>query len=991
MRGAGLSICLPEHMLSFKLSGLQRLLDGRVNEARTMIEFQEWFNANSRDIMDESDFTLAVRTQLIYPSGTQTTVDGSPYRWQVVQTLLDMVWGLLWGVQKAYPRGLEIHQRRSIVYPTAYFLHRHAEDLLINKLVGLLVQGHGGILHTRAMPSSVATELREFLTNANIKSSRFSDLRSHFLKKQIEWKNILLIRGMLVHRILILGLKKRWNVQYGLHEKREPIAVPYHAKGIPSSTSEWGHPEVAILLTCLSFYYAGLTQEQLRQSLLHVLQSDDSAAVYERWIHQSPLVPGSLRESNSLNLDDSLQMAELWQHFRFNTISINHFLNNFVFPIHAKQFQHKIQASGWDIPIQRLAPLPRRHTLEAGSTDVKRSRLRTHGLTTGFSGTNDNKSMLPLTIQQNDLPQLLGTNAEVLTYLLEDRNREYVVVTDESGRRLSERQFLELLTKRKIKVLIDAGAQILECDNLSLVTMWMQVDHEAPAAVFFNESDKAMVYHRKGHRTPLLGSPYAENMSDCIIYLDQSHTRGCDLKLPANAVGGLTLGLGQSKDHTVQAAMRLRQLGSTQSLVFFSPIEVHQSIIDFREKDAGGKIDSSDVIAWLLEQTCRGIEQLKPLYYSQGIDFCNRTHAGVTNPAALDDKTQRAGFLGSIKHKESYTLSELYTPKEKKGTVTPKTEFTTPELNSIMGRLRKVREEFEDNGEAVQAVALQEVEQEREVAVEAETVRAIQRPPHRQALVHIPPDQSLRQFCVDGMLNSRAVAVEKAFEYIRRTSLGTKHGIFEDATQTSLCVTRDFIRVIETQPHGRDDNYLRPVHWVLWSTVNEAALMISPYEAELLLPIVRDATNPKTHLLIYAAPVSRKMLKFDGLSYFAIPKMPPNWTAPQWLRRDVGIFAGRLYFPFEDYHDMCEYLGLTPAFDKLPLQTENNSKGAEPVSGKELEIRPVKNGSLTKAPQQFLQQWLTTRRRGQDITQTPMGYVVQNKRLDETHIFFQEE
>jgi hypothetical protein len=31
-----------------------------------------------------------------------------------------------------------------------------------------------------------------------------------------------------------------------------------------------------------------------------------------------------------------------------------------------------------------------------------------------------------MTIKQNDLPQLVHTNAEVLAYLLEDRNRRYI-------------------------------------------------------------------------------------------------------------------------------------------------------------------------------------------------------------------------------------------------------------------------------------------------------------------------------------------------------------------------------------------------------------------------------------------------------------------------------------------------------------------------------------------------------------------------------------
>jgi hypothetical protein len=36
------------------------------------------------------------------------------------------------------------------------------------------------------------------------------------------------------------------------------------------------------------------------------------------------------------------------------------------------------------------------------------------------------------------------------------------------------------------------------------------------------------------------------------VYIDEAHTRGTDLKLPVNARGAVTLGLGQTKDQTVQ-------------------------------------------------------------------------------------------------------------------------------------------------------------------------------------------------------------------------------------------------------------------------------------------------------------------------------------------------------------------------------------------------------------------------------------------------------
>ncbi|KAL9051900.1 MAG: hypothetical protein Q9162_005738 [Coniocarpon cinnabarinum] len=979
----GVMLALPEHLMSFKLSGLQRLVDGKTEEARKMIAFQNFLNSVSRDILDESDFTLSARTQLIYPSGAQKAVDGHPDRWQTVEKVLHMAQNMFWNVQKQDRKSLEIDSRSGECFPNVYFLQRKAEDRLVQSLASDLCQGTGSIIHAKELEGDIAESVHKFISQPKISSQRLASLQTFFprMSRTTEWKNILLLRGLLVHRILILGLKKRWNVQYGLHPARDPISVPYHAKGIPSETAEWGHPDVAILLTCLSFYFAGLTQAQMRQSLSHILKSDDRGAEYERWLSGSPGVPESLRDCNAINMDDETQVNELWILFRYSTIAIDHFLNNFVFPRHAKQFEHKLQASGWDIP------------LVSGSNDIsrvaqeKKEAENQHrvlcpqpGLTTGFSGTNDNRTLLPLTIKQNDLPALHGTNAEVLSYLLEERNRGYVLAAGD-GRRLPELSLLHLFHQKHIRVFIDAGAQILESDNLTLVQEWLKIDYQRPAAVYFDRNDKAMLVHRNGHYIPLLGSPYQDDLENCLVYLDEAHTRGTDLKLPAGAAAALTLGPGQTKDHTVQAAMRLRQLGTTQSVVFYAPPEVHQSILDVNCRPSDYSPDSSDVVRWVCEQTCRANEQLKPLYFSQGANFCNRSQAARDQPDMLTNKKQCQSFVRKIQQQENHSLSQLYMPISTSKTASktlPK--YTSPDLIEYAKELDLVRQSFEDTGEAVQAIALQEVEQEREVAVEAETVRAIDKPPHRKALPHPNLDDALRQFCEDGRARWKLFTILPALTYLRSTSVGKEHAVYDSAQNTRLYVTRDFTRTVELPAGVVDDAYARPVNWILWSMIDQIAIVVSPHEAEKLVPILRKAKDPQTHLLTYSAPVTRKMLCFDDLNYYAIPPLPDGWKAPQWLRREIGIFAGKLYFKFEDYTDLCRYLNVKPKIAGSGAQIDEMNQSKTPSA----HLR-------TERPLHFLQQWISMRRRGQDFSHTPMGFVVQSKELDPSHPFFAED
>lgn len=546
MSSCGIIVTLAENILSFKLSGTQRLLDGKIEEAQCTLKAQKWMEEVSRDVLDECDFTLAPRTQLIYPSGPQESLDGHPSRWQTAETLLDLVRSHLRALRKDFPHSVQVVEREGGGFPWVFFLRSDAENALVARLVDQIAFGRARILILEDYSQQDRNVVKRFIGDPQVHVNDERHVEATFREKNSMMKTIHLLRGLLAHGILLLTLKKRWNVQYGLHPKRDPVAVPYHAKGVPSDRAEWGHPDVCIMLTCLSFYFAGLDITQLRKCVLHVLRSDDPASEYSRWVGSSKTLPCQLQEWSVLNVDDELQLHDLWKHLRYNVIVIDRFLNHFVFPVHAKHFQTQIGASGWDIPLWRPQEFQA----------LERTNDQRTPLTTGFSGTNDNRYLLPLTIEQHDLGSLAHTNADVLTYLLQPRNRRYVLAA-RHGQRFSEKMLLQTLKEMGIRVLIDAGAHILEMDNLTLVKNWMRADPQAKAGLYFNADNKPFVVSRSGTQVPLLASSFANDLHGCVVYLDESHTRGTDLKLPLDAKGALTLGLGQTKDHTVQGS-RLR-------------------------------------------------------------------------------------------------------------------------------------------------------------------------------------------------------------------------------------------------------------------------------------------------------------------------------------------------------------------------------------------------------------------------------------------------
>ena len=135
--------------------------------------------------------------------------------------------------------------------------------------------------------------------------------------------------------------------------------------------------------------------------------------------------------------------------------------------------------------------------------------------------------------------------------------------------------------------------------------------------------------------------------------------------------------------------------------------------------------------------------------------------------------------------------------------------------------------------------------------------------------------------------------------------------------------------------------------------------------------MIRAARKPMVHLITYAAPVTKNMLHFNGLSYYVLPRLPDGYTAPDWLSIELGIFAGRLYFNFPERAPLANYLQLADT-----TGTESPQSRIEHV------------GISTKNPVDFLLEWLTVCRKGQDIMHTPMGYICQGRPLHESHPFF---
>ncbi|KAJ9413524.1 hypothetical protein QL093DRAFT_1988954, partial [Fusarium oxysporum] len=178
--------------------------------------------------------------------------------------------------------------------------------------------------------------------------------------------------------------QKGWRVSYGIAPHRETgtkLAVPFRVKDSPTPRSEFSHPDVVMTLTCLSYYYGGLDEEALFSAFSILTKSDNARVEYHEWTGTAPNLPLSFRALEGVNLRDRVQFKEeIYPHLCFPKSAIDYYLSHLVSSKEAKKFPHKLSVSGGDLAKTTGNP------------------------TTGFSGTNDSRYVLPMDIKQLDFP-----------------------------------------------------------------------------------------------------------------------------------------------------------------------------------------------------------------------------------------------------------------------------------------------------------------------------------------------------------------------------------------------------------------------------------------------------------------------------------------------------------------------------------------------------------------------------------------------------------
>lgn len=224
------------------------------------MQVHKWTNANIRTILDESDAILHTKYQLIYTIGNQMAPDGGLQRWSVAQAVLKRVPFHMNALYKKHGKDkIEFNKQinnRSDVFKPCRILDDI--DLIFEELKKLLVNDFiNGLLdmHFTGINADKKEKLERLL------SEKFLDQKAFQVIDEFpteEANKLWILNGLLRCEVLKSALTKRWRVNYGVSPNgRRKMAIPFKAKDVAAEMTEFGHPDLAVCLTQLSYYYEG--------------------------------------------------------------------------------------------------------------------------------------------------------------------------------------------------------------------------------------------------------------------------------------------------------------------------------------------------------------------------------------------------------------------------------------------------------------------------------------------------------------------------------------------------------------------------------------------------------------------------------------------------------------------------------------------------------------------------------------------------------------
>lgn len=563
------------------------------------------------DIIDESDAILHHDFQLVYALGDQMSLPDGHSRWNAIEALL---MALVTVPSEALPDPGCFHKEhvKSGSFPNFRLLLPFFRNDKAMHSLGQVLCSH--IVRFPPYQFRWMDLLAEDRKELLIRIICLSDCDAEkMIGQDKEFKknrhDILSLRGCIAYRLLFHGLASRHRVNYGVDmNSKKKIAVPFSASDTPKDSSEFSHPDMAILYTVLSYLHSGLSLSQFQDSL-NLLEGQGPTAkrqVFQGWTDsvKNDVDCADLKKfDNIAKIDPSnrIQVSLMHKYLGNAMLVIIYWMNHFVFPHETHQFSKKRATSAWNL--------------------VDKNSI-------GFSGTDDTKLMLPLAVKQRPAKtrSLRGTNGLMIDLILQCTDSKIQLLED-----VNSSSVLNLCAKLTVDALIDVGGAMAGTTNRQVASeMALKTNRDAHRGIVYFESETNQwhVLEIESNRYVALRSSSLKE-SECFVYFDESRCRGADKKLKRDACALVTLEPKLTKDRFLQGCARMRKLGKNQQrLILAGPREV-----------VSPSSSVKSVLEMIVHNTASLTRKALPIYLDHGIDY-SKFPKPLEVPLALEDLYQ---------------------------------------------------------------------------------------------------------------------------------------------------------------------------------------------------------------------------------------------------------------------------------------------------------------------------------------------------------------
>lgn len=367
-----------------------------------------------------------------------------------------------------------------------------------------------------------------------------------------------------------------------------------------------------------------------------------------------------------------------------------------------------------------------------------------------------------------------------------------------------------------------------------------------------------------------------------------------------------------------------------------------------------------------MTQTCQILDSLRPLWANQGLQYHRRIRLW---DSIIGQSAPCKTTATSMQESEAQTLEQLYSPWYDAGFASDSGrsgEWAMGDEN-VRELLKTLQSATGHTGSA-----LLHEEQEREIACEVEKESQVSRPPIYKPCQH-QVHEDICHFVRSGKFpgNSPSKSVTLAFWGLKHSSVGKTE--YPDALGPRLYATLDFDRTVLISPGDLTDDFCKPVNWVLSGVHSDDLIIVSQYEANHILPMVRQSENSR--LSIYAPRITKPMRSFKDLDFFGVGAITP--TPAELMTQYLELFSGSLYFEsFEDYKNFRYLLGLlTDDLGDIPESDMTNDGFVKPSARLRLSWPLISPFAVSPLP--FLSALVQMRTKGSAFQQSHMGSIIQ--------------